>query len=109
MFRMFQTTALIGGIAAMLASHAALAGPSMATKTSPTKLTLEQCKQRAQDVAKKAQFKISKVLQYSIYAEQGDYSVIVRCAPEQGLVFFAAAGPRMERAAAYVDEVGDDF
>ena len=88
---------------------AALAGPSMAVKASPNKMNLEACKKRAQEVFKKASFRVSRVLAFSVFGEQGDYSVIVRCAPEQGVVFFAASGPRMERASQFVDEVGDNF
>jgi hypothetical protein len=109
MIRTLRVAAVAGGFASILSITAALAGPSMAAKASPTKLTLDACKQRAQEVAKKANFKISKVLPFSVYAERDSYAVIVRCSPEQGVVFFAVAGPRMERCASYVDEIGDDF
>jgi hypothetical protein len=105
----YRNAALAGGIALIFACGAATAGPSMATKVSPSKMTLDACKKRAEELMKKANFKIFKNLQYSIYGENGDYSIIVRCAPEQGLVLFGAAGPRMERATTYVDEIGDDF
>ena len=109
MVRALWTAALAAACASVLVVSGALAGPSMASKMSPTKLDLDACKQRAQEVAKKASFKISKVLQFSVYAERDSYAVIIRCSPEQGVVFFAVAGPRMERCASYVDEIGDDF
>ena len=109
MLRALRVAAVAGGLASLVSIAGALAGPSMASKMSETKLTLDACKQRAQEVAKKANFKISKVLPFSVYAERDSYAVIVRCAPEKGVVFFAVAGPRMERRTSYVDEIGDDF
>ena len=76
---------------------------------SATTLDLDGCKQRAQEVAKKASFKVSKVLELSVFAENGDYSAMIRCVPEKGAVFFAVAGPRSERTAKYTDDLAENF
>ena len=65
--------------------------------------------ERAQAAAKKAQFKVSKVLQFSVFAERDSYSVIVRCVPEQKALFFVVAGPRNDRTASYVEDVANAF
>src|SRR5581483_1957777 len=104
---MFTTVRIVAlaSLAALTAAGAAFGGPSMAARITQTTLDLEACKLRAQDVAKQAKFKVSKVLEFSVYAETESYGMIVRCAPEKGVVFFSVAGPRMERATSYVNEI----
>ena len=92
-----------------LGSAAALAGPSMSTKWNTTTLTLERCKDRAEDSMREARFRNVKVLQYSVFGERGDYSGMIRCATEKGVVFFVIAGPQVERANRYVDEISEGF
>ena len=97
------------GLAVSLVSTPAMAGPSMSTKWNNTKLSLERCKQRAEDALREAGFKGIKVLQFSVFAERGDYSAMVRCATDKEVVFFVIAGPQVERTNRYVDDVGDAF
>ncbi len=105
----FRSILLAAGLASLLPSGAASAGPSLAPRAGPMTLDLEGCKQRAQAAAKKAQFKVSKVLQFSVFAERDSYSVVVRCVPNQKVVFFVVAGPRMDRTSSYLDDIGDAF
>ena len=51
----------------------------------------------------------SRRLQYSVFGERGDYSAMVRCATEKGVIFFVIAGPEVERVDRYVDDVSDGF
>ena len=96
-------------ITACLVSTAALAGPSMSTKWSNTDLNLDRCKSRAEKALEDAGFKGIKVLNYSVFAERGDYSAMVRCATDKQMVFFVVAGPQVERTNRYVDDIGDGF
>ena len=92
-----------------LGGSAAFAGPSMSTKWNTTTLSLERCKSRAEDALRDAKFQSIKVLQYSVFAERGDYSAMIRCATEKGVVFFVIAGPEVDRTNRYVDDVTDGF
>jgi hypothetical protein len=92
-----------------LTSPAAIAGPSMSTKWNSTTLNLERCKARAEDALREAGFRDVKVLQFSVFAERGEYSAMVRCATDKEVVFFVVAGPQVDRANRYVDEIGDGF
>ena len=96
-------------LTACLVSTVAIAGPSMSTKWNNTDLSLERCKQRAERALKDANFTGVKVLNYSVFAERGDYSAMVRCATDKTMVFFAVAGPDVERCNRYVDDIGDGF
>ncbi len=96
-------------LTACLVSTAAFAGPSMTTKWSNTDLNLDRCKSRAQKALEDDGFKGIKVLNYSVFAERGDYSAMVRCATDKTMVFFAVAGPQVERCNRYVDDIGDGF
>ena len=93
----------------MLGGTTAFAGPSMTTKWNTTTMLLERCKSRGEDALRDAKFKSVKVLQYSVFGERGDYSAMIRCATDKGVVFFVIAGPEVERANRYVDEVSDGF
>ncbi len=95
--------------AACLVSSIALAGPSMSTKWSNTTLSLDRCKSKAEDALRDANFKGIKVLNYSVFAERGAYSAMVRCATDKTMVFFVVAGPQVERCNRYVDDIGDAF
>ena len=94
---------------AAFVSTPALAGPSMSTKWNSTTLTLELCKARAEEALREAKFTGIKVLNYSVFAERGDYSAMVRCATDKEMVFFVVAGPQVERTNRYVDDIGDGF
>ena len=94
---------------AMSAGSAAIAGPSMSTKWNTTTLSLERCKARGEDALRDAKFKGIKVLNYSVFGERGDYSAMVRCATDKGVVFFVIAGPEVERTNRYVDEISEGF
>ncbi len=109
MLRTVSMALTAGALGVVMAAGTAMAGPSMSTKWSNTKHTLERCKDRAEDAVRDAGFRSVKVLQYSVFAERGDYSIMVRCITDKGMVFFAVAGPRVERTTRYVDEVGDKF
>jgi hypothetical protein len=96
-------------LTACLVSTAALAGPSMSTKWNNTDLSLDRCKSKAESALRDAGFKGIKVLNYSVFAEKGDYSAMVRCATDKTMVFFAVAGPEVDRCNRYVDDIGDGF
>ena len=50
-----------------------------------------------------------KVLNYSVYAEKGDYSAMVRCATDKEMVFYVVAGPQVERTNRLIDDISDGF
>ena len=93
----------------VLGGTAAIAGPSMSTKWNTTTMSLERCKARGEDALRDAKFRAIKVLQYSVFGERGDYSAMIRCATDKGVVFFVVAGPEVERANRYIDEVSEGF
>jgi hypothetical protein len=109
MKRTMAVASLTFALATGLSCGTALAGPSMSTKWSNTGLSLERCKERAEEAVRDAGFRSLKVLKFSIFAERGDYSIMVRCISDKKMVFFAVAGPQVDRTTRYVDEVGDKF
>ncbi len=100
---------ILMALTACLVSTAALAGPSMSTKWSNSDLSLDRCKSKAEEALREAGFRGIKVLNYSVFAERGDYSAMVRCATDKTMVFFVVAGPQVERCNRYVDDIGDAF
>jgi hypothetical protein len=101
--------AAAGTLLALMSVAAFAEGPSMSTRWNNTSLTLERCKARAEDALREAGFRDVKELQFSVFAQRGEYSAMVRCATDKEIVFFVVAGPQVERTNRYVDEIGDGF
>ena len=93
---------------ACLVSTTALAGPSISTGETMA-LPLDRCKSRAEGALRDAGFSGIKVLNYSVYAERGAYSAMVRCATDKQMVFYVVAGPRVERTSRYIDNISDSY
>ncbi len=85
------------------------AGPSMSTRWSNTGLSLDRCKSRAEEAVRDAGFRNVRVLKFSIFAERGDYSIMARCITEKNMIFFAVAGPQVQRTSRMLDDVANNY
>jgi hypothetical protein len=90
---------------AALFSSAAIAGPAVSTEWVESKVTLEQCKERVERAIRAAGIRDVDPKRYTVFAHAGDYTLAVRCMPDQGVVFFIASGARLAEADKYLDEV----
>lgn len=50
-----------------------------------------------------------ETFQESVYGENGEYTASIRCPSGKGLVFFVVAGPRMDRASKFLNELKERF
>jgi hypothetical protein len=96
--------AAILGIA-MLSAQAAVAGPAVTTEWIEAKLSLDACKDRVNSAIRGAGVRDVDPKQYTVFAHAGDYTLAVRCMPDQGVVFFIASGPRLKEADKLLDDV----
>ena len=99
----FLAAAILG--AAVLTSQAAVAGPAVTTEWIDAKLSLDACKDRVNSAIRAAGIRDVDPKQYTVFAHAGDYTLAVRCMPEQGVVFFIASGPRLKEADKLLDDV----
>ncbi len=95
--------ALFGFVASF--SQAAVAGPAVTTEWVEAKLSLDSCKERVQSAIRAAGVRDVDPKQYTVFAHAGDYTLAIRCMPDQGVVFFIASGPRLKEADKYLDDV----
>ncbi len=106
------SAALSIGLVALVAMPvvAAAESPSMTSRWEDTDLDFEACRARMAVAVRQGGFtKNVTVNPSSIYAERGNYTALVRCLKDKGVVFFAVAGPDTKTAERYNDGIADKF
>jgi hypothetical protein len=88
-----------------LFSPASFAGPAVTTEWIEAKITLEQCKERVERAIRAAGVRDIDPKRYTVFAHHGDYTLAVRCLPDQGIVFFIASGEKLDQADKLLDDV----
>lgn len=91
--------------AAISFSQAAVAGPAVTTEWIEAKLSLDNCKDRVTSAIRAAGVREVDPKQFTVFAHAGDYTLAIRCMPDQGVVFFIASGPRLKEADKLLDDV----
>ena len=109
--RAFTTALSIGFVTLFAMPHVAAAeAPSMTSRWEDTDLDFEACRARMAVVVRQAGFTKRVIVNpSSIYAERGNYTALVRCLKDKGVVFFAVAGPDTKTAERYNDGIADKF
>jgi hypothetical protein len=91
--------------ASVLFSQAALAGPAVTTEWIESRVSLDACKERVGSAIRAAGIRDVDPKQFTVFAHAGDYTLAIRCMPDQGVVFFIASGPRLKDADKLLDDV----
>ncbi|HRF10347.1 MAG TPA: hypothetical protein PL193_17120 [Xanthobacteraceae bacterium] len=91
--------------AAATFSQAAVAGPAVTTEWVEAKLSLDNCKSRVTAAIRSAGVRDVDPKQFTVFAHAGDYTLAIRCMPDQGVIFFIASGPRLQEADKLLDDV----
>lgn len=87
----------------------AQAGPAVSTRWQDTKLTQEECLRFAEVAIQGAGFgRIERTAQ-SRYDTLGEYTAAIRCVTEYKIIFFIMAGPSLQQAPKYLDDVYNHF
>jgi hypothetical protein len=99
--------------AAILASLSAVdaAGPAVSSNWLAITIDQNACIKKASDVTHAQSFNsnFEVVGNLSVYGARGDYTSLVRCAAEKGVVYFVVAGPQGAVAAKDVNALRDNF
>jgi hypothetical protein len=91
--------------AAISFSQAAVAGPAVTTEWIEAKLSLDNCKERVVSAIRASGVREVDPKQFTVFAHAGDYTLAIRCMPDQGVIFFIASGPRLKEADKLLDDV----
>lgn len=102
MKKLFAITVL--GFTALFTT-ASMAGPAVSTEWVKSKISLDECKSRVERAIRTAGIREVDPKRYTVFAHSGDYTLAVRCMPDQGVVFFIASGARLADADKLLDEV----
>jgi hypothetical protein len=99
---------LAGAMASMTAEGG---GPSMSSSWVSITSSQDECVKRATQSIRNNSFNSNfEVLgNSSIYGERGDYTALVRCAADKGIVYFVVAGPKGDTCSSHMNAIKDGF
>jgi hypothetical protein len=88
-----------------------MAGPSMSSAWLAITVNQEECVKRASSAVQDNSFntRFEVVGNSSVYGERGDYTALVRCAAEKGMVYFVVAGPKGDICSKHMNAMRDGF
>ena len=95
--------------AAFASATSAQAGPAVSTRWQDTKLTQEECLRFAEVAIQGAGFGQIEHTAQSRYGTLGGYTTAIRCVTEYKIIFFIVAGPSLQQAPKYLDDVYNHF
>ena len=98
-------------LAAAMPASTVIAGPSMSSAWLAITVDQDTCVRKASDTMKGQNFRTRfEVLgNSSIYGELTDYTGLIRCAAEKGIVYFVVSGPKGDMCSKYMNSMRDDF
>ncbi len=70
-----------------------LAGPAVASRYNEIKMSQEQCLKNAEEALRKTGLAPQDRTEQSRYGARGDYTGVIRCIADNGLVVFIGSGP----------------
>jgi hypothetical protein len=88
-----------------------MAGPSMSSAWLTITVNQEECVKRGSSAVQDNSFntRFEVVGNSSVYGERGDYTALVRCAAEKGMVYFVVAGPKGDICSKHMNAMRDGF
>lgn len=75
-----------------------LAGPAVASRYNEIKMPQQQCLKNAEEALRKTGLEAQDRTEQSRYGGRGDYTGVVRCIADNGLVLFIGSGPSRQVA-----------
>ncbi len=102
---MAAATAVAGTVSTVMA------GPSMSSAWLSITIEQDECIKKGSAAVRQQRFntRFEVLGNSSIYGERGDYTVLVRCAADKGIVYFVVAGPTSSVCSRHMNAIRDDF
>lgn len=87
------------------------AGPSMSSAWLSITIGQDECIKKGTAAMRDQSFntRFEVLGNSSIYGERGDYTALVRCAADKGLVYFVVAGPTGTVCSRHMNAIRDNF
>lgn len=87
------------------------AGPSMSSAWLAITVNQDECIKRGSQSVHDSSFntRFEVLGNSSIYGERGDYTALVRCAADKGIVYFVVAGPTGNICSKHMNAIRDGF
>ena len=99
---------LLGAVSAV---SSVMAGPSMSSAWLAITINQDECIKRGSQSVRDNSFntRFEVLGNSSIYGERGDYTSLVRCAADKGIVYFVVAGPKGDICSKHMNAIRDGF
>lgn len=97
------------GLSAFAAASSAYAGPAVSTRWRESEMSLDECFHYAEIAIQGAGFSRIERTAQSRYGTRGDYTAAIRCIADHKVIFFIVAGPSLQQAPKYLDDIYDHF
>lgn len=97
------------GLTAFAAAGSATAGPAVSTRWRETGMTQDECFRYAETAIQAAGFGRLERTSQSRYGTRGEYTAAIRCIIDHKVIFFIVAGPSLQQAPKYLDDIYDHF
>lgn len=87
------------------------AGPSMSSAWLAITISQDECIRRGSSSMRDQSFntRFEVLGNSSIYGERGDYTALVRCAADKGIVYFVVAGQTGSTCSRHMNAIRDNF
>lgn len=87
------------------------AGPSMSSAWLSITISQDECIRKGTRSIREQSFntRFEVLGNSSIYGERGDYTALVRCAADKGMVYFVVAGPTGSVCSRHMNAIRDNF
>jgi hypothetical protein len=97
------------GLSAFAAAGSAYAGPAVSTRWRDSEMSQDECFHYADIAIQAAGFSRIERTTQSRYGTRDDYTAAIRCIIDHKIIFFIVAGPSLEQAPKYLDDIYDHF
>jgi hypothetical protein len=81
------------------------AGPAVTTEWIEARMQLDTCKSRVVTAMRGAGVGSVEPKNYTVFGHKGDYTVAIRCMPDQGVIFFIVSGESLRNADSLLDDI----
>lgn len=91
--------------AAVISCSPVFAGPAVTTEWIEARLPLEECRTKVATAMRSAGVGDVEPKRFTVFGHKGEYTVAIRCMPDQNVVFFIVSGERLKNSDDLLDDI----
>ena len=91
--------------ATVISCAPAFAGPAVTTEWIEERISLESCRTKVADAMRNAGVGNVEPKRFTVFGHKGEYTVAIRCMPDQNVVFFIVSGGQLKSSDDLLDSI----